>query len=108
MRRPKFGDTAFSLGYLTEYQLAHALAIQLQEAEKSRVARPLGLICMAQGYLTFQQVQTVLACQELRAAHSAPKSSTLRRSETTIRDSRVRRTATARSRTALRSLPALG
>ncbi|HTE18177.1 MAG TPA: hypothetical protein VK689_07325, partial [Armatimonadota bacterium] len=68
----------------------------------------LGLICMAQGYLTFQQVQIVLACQELRAAYGSPKSCTLRRSETTLRDSRFRRPAASRSRTALRSLPALG
>lgn len=64
MQKQKFGAIALQLGLLSERQLTHALSIQEQEDGASQPRRPLGIICMQQGYLTFEQVVQILARQE--------------------------------------------
>jgi len=67
MQRPRFGDLAVSVGYLTPEQLEHALTIQQQEDQDGQPRRPLGLICMQQGYLTYTRLMELLERQERSA-----------------------------------------
>jgi hypothetical protein len=64
MERRKFGELAKELGLVSAAQLEQALEIQQREETHGRPRRPLGLICMAEGYLTFDQVMLVLARQQ--------------------------------------------
>lgn len=64
MQKQKFGAIALQLGLLSESQLTRALSIQEQEDGASQPRRPLGIICMQEGYLTFEQVVQILARQE--------------------------------------------
>lgn len=64
MQRQKFGAIALYLGLLSEAQLTRALSIQEQEDGAAQPRRPLGIICMQEGYLTFEQVVQILARQE--------------------------------------------
>jgi len=71
MQRQKFGEIALQLGFLTELQLTRALSVQEREEVASRPRRPLGIICMQEGYLTFDQVVQILAQQEALAPELA-------------------------------------
>jgi hypothetical protein len=64
MDRQRFGDLAQQLGLLTTEQVEHALRIQQDEDAAGSPRRPLGLICMQEGYLRFDQVMAVLARQQ--------------------------------------------
>lgn len=64
MDRLRFGELASELGLLTSAQLERALQIQRVEDDEGRPRRPLGLICMQEGFLTFDQVMAVLARQQ--------------------------------------------
>lgn len=64
MQRLKFGEIAVQLGMLTEQQLIRALSIQEREEGLDQPRRPLGIICMQEGYLTFDQVVQILGRQE--------------------------------------------
>lgn len=64
MQRQKFGEIAIQLGLLSEGQLMRALSIQEREESQERPRRPLGIICMQEGYLTFDQVMQILGRQE--------------------------------------------
>ncbi|MGV3724994.1 MAG: hypothetical protein ACO1SX_29190 [Actinomycetota bacterium] len=64
MDRQRFGDLAQQLGLLTAEQVEHALRIQQEEDAAGTPRRPLGLICMQEGYLQFDQVMAVLARQQ--------------------------------------------
>jgi len=64
MQRQKFGEIARQLGFLTEIELTRALSIQEREEVATQPRRPLGIICMQEGYLTFEQVVQILARQE--------------------------------------------
>jgi len=67
MSRPLFGELAVQLGYLTREQLERVLAIQAAEEATSQARRPLGLICMQEGYLTGSQLITLLEQQQAPA-----------------------------------------
>jgi len=54
-----FGALSLSLGYLNLEQLAHAVGVQNREGKR----RPLGAICKELGYLTDEQIQTILEHQ---------------------------------------------
>jgi hypothetical protein len=64
MQRQKFGEIAIQLGLLSEGQLTRALSIQEREEGQEQPRRPLGIICMQEGYLTFDQVVQILGRQE--------------------------------------------
>lgn len=64
MDRRRFGELARELGLLTAAQVERAVQIQESEDAKGQPRRPLGLICMQEGYLTFDQVMIVLARQQ--------------------------------------------
>jgi hypothetical protein len=72
MPRTLFGETAVQLGYLTAEQLAHALELQRQDDAEQKPRRPLGIVCVQQRYLTFDQVMQTLARQEAGAG-AAPE-----------------------------------
>lgn len=67
MRRQRFGEIALELGVLSELQLSRALSIQEQDEVATRPRRPLGIICMQEGFLTFEEVVQILARQEVAA-----------------------------------------
>ena len=71
MQRQKFGELALELGYLSDEQLARALSIQQEEDTASQPRRPLGIICMQEGFLTFNQVVRILERQETVVAADA-------------------------------------
>jgi len=64
MDRQRFGDLAQQLGLLTSDQVECALRIQQEEDSAGNPRRPLGLICMQEGYLRFEQVVAVLERQQ--------------------------------------------
>ncbi|MCC2668149.1 MAG: hypothetical protein K0Q72_620 [Armatimonadetes bacterium] len=64
MQQQKFGELAQQLGFLTDTQLERVLALQAEEDGASMPRRPLGIICMQEGFLSFEQVVRVLERQE--------------------------------------------
>jgi len=64
MERQRFGEVALDLGLLTPEQLTDVVQIQHDEDVAGSPRRPLGLICMQRGYLSFEQVVAVLARQQ--------------------------------------------
>lgn len=68
MDRQRFGDLAQQLGLLTAEQVESALRIQQGEDAAGTPRRPLGLICMQEGYLRFEQVMAVLERQQQELA----------------------------------------
>lgn len=64
MDRQRFGDLAQQLGLLTTEQVDRAVQIQQEEDAAGTPRRPLGLICMQEGYLRFDQVMAVLERQQ--------------------------------------------
>lgn len=63
MRADRFGELAVRLGYLTQEQLDRALAVQRQEDRELLPHRPLGTICLSLGYLTPDEVRTIVHSQ---------------------------------------------
>lgn len=70
MDRQRFGDVALQLGLLNSEQVERAVLLQQDEDAAGTPRRPLGLICMELGYLTFDQVMAVLARQQHAVALS--------------------------------------
>ena len=64
MEKQRFGELAQQLGFLSETQLETALTIQAHEDGASMPRRPLGIICMQEGMLSFDQVVRILERQE--------------------------------------------
>ena len=60
MERSRFGELAMEAGYLTPERLERARRLQQQDAARGAVARPLGIICLQLGYMTFKQVSIIL------------------------------------------------
>lgn len=52
------------LGYLQTAQLEAALRLQERDDAERKPRRPLGIICMQEGYMTYNQVVAVLERQE--------------------------------------------
>ena len=67
MDRSRFGELAVAAGYLTPERLEKAQRAQRQDASAGRVARPLGIICLQLGYMSFRQVSATLERGERKA-----------------------------------------
>jgi hypothetical protein len=64
MQKQRFGELARQLGFLTDAQLEQVLSIQAREDDASMPRRPIGIICMQEGLLSFDQVVRILEKQE--------------------------------------------
>ena len=67
MERSRFGELAVAAGYLTPEKLAEACRLQERDAAEGRVVRPLGIICMQLGHMSFKQVSLTLERSERKA-----------------------------------------
>lgn len=71
MVKSMFGEIAVEQGFLTPEQLEQALRLQQGEDADGRPHRPLGIICLQEGLLRYDDVMRILGEQERRRGGDA-------------------------------------
>lgn len=67
MERSLFGELAVEAGYVTAADVKKMEALQDADAREGGVVRPLGIIGLQEGLLTYRQMVTLLQTAERRA-----------------------------------------
>jgi len=61
MDQSRFAEEAMATGVLTPAQIDRVLAVQAADLNAGHVPRPVGIICLELGWLTYDQVVDLLA-----------------------------------------------
>lgn len=71
MERSRFGELAVEAGYLQPADVRRVERIQAEDLREGRVPRPLGIICLQEGLMTYAQVVVTLERAERKAGRMA-------------------------------------
>lgn len=89
MQRSRFGEAALKSGYLNPEQLDLLERIQARDLHDGRVPRPLPILSIQEGFLTFHQVSEILEKAEQKRRGATGPVATSRTSSSVV--TRLRR-----------------